>query len=222
MPTPNPLLDAIESHDLAKVAALLRAGADPNGCRGDALQWPPLKGAIEELTDGGPIEAVVLLLRHGASVHGICPGDASPLLVAVLNRQVETARLLLAAGADPNAKDNEGCSVLTGAVLTTDDDVYIPSTAADRALVQLLLDCGADIDMPGILQLTPLAWALTNLDIPMVKLLLDAGANPRAYDAWGHFMAYEELPPRDECDSQLWDEASRLLDENDVGRIGQR
>ena len=105
----NELLDAVEQRDLARLAALLAAGADPNASHPDSPAWVPLKGAVEELADGGPIEAVVLLLRHGADVDGgRIPGNATPLLVAAMNQQSEAARMLLAAGADPNVRDDEG------------------------------------------------------------------------------------------------------------------
>lgn len=103
------LFEAIEQHDLNRLRELLAAGADSNIGHPDAPAWVPLKGAIEELTENGPLEAVILLLQYGADVDGGRePGNATPLLVAVMNNQLEAVRLLLAAGADPQIRDDEG------------------------------------------------------------------------------------------------------------------
>jgi uncharacterized protein len=99
------LFDAIERHDLTALVAMLAAGADPNAEHPRQPSWVPLKTAAED----GRVEAVVLLLRHGAIVDGGChPGGATPLIVAALNNRAEVARLLLAAGANPLARDDEG------------------------------------------------------------------------------------------------------------------
>jgi hypothetical protein len=78
---------------------LLAGGADPNASHPASPAWVPLKGAIEELIEGGSIDAVILLLQYAAAVDGGRePGNATPLLVAVMNNQLEAVRLLLAAG----------------------------------------------------------------------------------------------------------------------------
>ena len=128
------LIDAIERHDITRLADLLKAGADPNFDPPSQPSWVPLKLAVSEIDDGGPIDAVVLLLRHGARVDGL--GDSSgvtPLLVAAMYGLVDAARLLLAAGADPNARDDEGDSPLRLAV-----------EKRNHPLAALLLRCGAD------------------------------------------------------------------------------
>lgn len=103
------LFESIEQHNLSRLRELLATGVDPNIGHPDAPAWVPLKAAIEELTDNGPIEAVILLLQYGADVDGGRePGNATPLLVAAMNNQLEAVRLLLAAGADPQIRDDEG------------------------------------------------------------------------------------------------------------------
>jgi ankyrin repeat protein len=115
------IFDAIESHDLGRLRFLLDRGADPNQPSPQAPAWTPLKGAVEELSEGGPIEAVVLLLRAGAEVDGgRVPHDATALIVAAINRQPEAALLLLAAGADPNARSDEGDTPLSAATRNSD------------------------------------------------------------------------------------------------------
>src|SRR5262245_5283529 len=128
------LFDAIERHDLAALAALLTAGADPNAAHPEHRSWTPLQGAVEESAEGGPIGAVILLLRHGAAVDGGgLPGDATPLIVAAQYPRIEATRILLAAGANPSARDDEG-----------DTPLGLSLRRGDLVTAELLRLCGAE------------------------------------------------------------------------------
>jgi uncharacterized protein len=103
------VFEALESHDMIRLVDVLNNGGDPNCGHPKHPSWTPLKAAVEELSEGGSIDAVVVLLNRGAEVDGgRVPGNATPLLVAAMNNQPEAARLLLSAGADPNIRDDEG------------------------------------------------------------------------------------------------------------------
>ena len=197
------LFDAIDRHDLTLLAALLQAGADPNVERPSQASWFPLKLAVSELDDGGPIGAVELLLQHGALPDGGGdPGGNTALIQAAMYGQVEAARLLLAAGADPNVRDDEGDSPLRLAV-----------EKRNYELAALLLRWGAEKtihDFGGLSGMSALGRAAWGLDIPMIKLLLGAGADPNTPDL-DRRTAKERLPPREESDPKLWDAAATLL-----------
>ena len=57
---------------------------------------------------------------------------------------------------------------------------------------------------------TPLGMAARKLSLPMIQLLLDAGADPEAGDEDGE-PARWYLPPRAESDSERWDVALAVL-----------
>ena len=136
---PYNVFEAIDQHDLPQLAAFLAAGADPNVDHPDQPSWTPLKLAVSELEDGGPIEAVVVLLRHGALADGggVLEGITA-LLGAASDGQLNAARLLLAAGADPNVRTIYGDTPLCSAI-----------GKRDHAMADLLLLCGADIYESG-------------------------------------------------------------------------
>lgn len=185
---PNSLLEAIQAHDVERLAALLATGADPNengkSRRGNDIF--PLLAAIWELEDfgeddpggpepAGPIDSVVLLLRHGAKVNGWDVNkDGDPLLTVVLMNNIDAARLLLAHGADPNVRDDVGYSPLRWCAYKG----YLE-------MAQLLLRCGATKlidDWGGDSAMTALGLAARELNVDMVKLLLAYGADPQARD----------------------------------------
>ena len=196
------LFEAIEQHDLQQLAALLTLGSDPNVIQEREPGWRPLHAAIEELEHGASIEALVLLLRHAAVVDAWdAAQDATPLLMAIFRSQLEAVRMLLANGADPNVVGGEGDSPLRWSV-----------EQEDHEMAAMLLRCGAGSTINGAggpSGMTALGRAASRLNIPMIKLLLDFGADPEALDAEGH-TARQHLPARD-MDPQMWDAAMELL-----------
>jgi ankyrin repeat protein len=205
------IFSAIEQRQLDRLASLLRAGADPNAARpaeeGQRVlrpDWHALHAAIDALDDGGSVEALLLLLRHGAQVEGWGAGAShdTPLLMALFRHRLEAARILLAAGADPNVRGCEGDSPLRWAV--EHDDI---ETAA------MLLRCGAWKSMDewgGLAGMTALGHAVSQLNVPMVWLLLSAGASVHALDS-DYRPALKRIPPRDAHNAPAWDGVAALL-----------
>jgi len=196
------LFEAIETHNLERLAAALDAGADPDARSATIPAWRALHAAIEELEDGGPIEALVLLLRAGA--HPDVPEDAdTPLLMALFRGQPEAARLLLAAGADAAAIGSEGDSALRWVV---------EHGPRHLARVLLLADAASNIHSSGPpTGASALGLAARALDTEMIELLLRHGADPRAPDG-DYQTPRDRLPPRDAVNAARWDAAARLLD----------
>lgn len=161
------LFDAIDQQDVARVAALLAQGVDPNTLLEEPPYWPPMGAAIEEIAwYDGSIEVVRLLIQHGADVNAWDgKNTGTPLHSAMLilhadmridNKdliQLELIQLLLEAGADPNAVSDTGESALRWAVEQGDLD-----------MAKLFVRFGADktIDkFGGLCGGTPLTMAET-------------------------------------------------------------
>jgi uncharacterized protein len=173
------LIDALEAHDVERLAKLLASGEDPNPPFVPGYSYTPLDAAVGELEriqegEGrGPIDAVVLLLRYGADVNRYDePPTTTPLLTAVKGNQIEAVRILLAAGADPNVRDEEGETPLR---LFTKRGAF--------EMVRLLLQCGADMYRSGGADgMNSISLAARRLNIDMVRLFLAHGADPMVPD----------------------------------------
>jgi uncharacterized protein len=198
------LFDAIEKHDLKRTRELLCAGANPNEGRTSAPWRSPLNAAIEEIDEGGAIEALVLLLRHGALVDGTeNSGNASPLLIAVYNHQLDAARILLASGADPIMTDDEGEWPLSRSVMD-----------GNLEMTTLLLMCAEPSTINksgGPTGMNLLGMAVYRLNLPIVKLLLDAGADAEVLDS-DRRTAREHMPPRNVANQEAWDAVKATLE----------
>src|SRR6266853_6997303 len=109
--------------------------------------------------------------------HWIYVGD-TPLHLAAAGYRLEIIRLLLASGADPNARANRRRS----GPLHYAADGYItgPAWDAERQVktIQLLLDAGAEINAQDQNGATPLHRAVRTRCAAVVQYLLEAGGDP--------------------------------------------
>jgi ankyrin repeat protein len=145
-------------------------GADwPDEFSGDAPAPPPDPRAtrlIDALRRGDrhAFTAAVAADPGAATLKGA--DGSTPLMYAALYRDADAVRLLLERGADPNARNDAGATALMWAV-------------EDEAATKLLLDHGADANAISDVGRTPLMHAAGRHGAaPIVKLLLEHGANP--------------------------------------------
>ena len=109
--------------------------------------------------------------------HWIYVGD-TPLHLAAAGYRVEIIRLLLASGADPNARANRRRS---GPLhYAADGFITGPVWDAERQVqtIRLLLDAGAEINGPDMNGATPLHRAIRTRCAAAVRCLLRAGSDP--------------------------------------------
>ena len=151
------------------MSALLAAILDDNRARAKEL----LKA------DSGLVTRVIeeARLYESPIFHWIYVGD-TPLHLAAAGYRVEIVKLLLAAGADPNASGNHRHS----SPLHYAADGYINGSAWDAQeqvkTIRCLLDAGADINIQDKNGATPLHRAVRTRCAAAVKCLLEAGCNP--------------------------------------------
>lgn len=191
------------------VAVLIGGGADPQATL--PAGFSPFTFAIRE----GRLEVVQVLLKAGCDVNRpmrvktrVRKGASdltSPLLLAVENGHFELAAALLAAGADPNDQ-RSGIAPLHALTWVRkpnrgDGDDGDPAPQGSGKLtslemVEALLDHGADVNLRlqrgggglGKLkykQATPLLLAAKTADVPLLKLLLQRGADPKLVNVDG-------------------------------------
>lgn len=171
----TPLMEAARQGNLEIVKALLAAGADPNTLEKNAGQ-NALMWAISDRHSAITKE----LVDHKADVNQASRYGATPLMFAAQG-DVESTRILLAAGANPNSvvPDNGQTALI------------IASTMGQLDVVKALLDKGADPNIKDANSFTALHAAVRDSDyglerssIPtsaaIVKALLAHGANPNA------------------------------------------
>ena len=118
-------------------------------------------------------------LYESKIVHWLYANDTA-LHLAAAGHRVEIARILLAAGADPNSARNHR----QGRPLHYAADGYIPSPSFDAArqvkTVRCLLDAGADLQAMDKNGATALHRAVRTRCAAAVECLLQAGADPTA------------------------------------------
>jgi len=152
----------------------------------------------------GNTDAAIALLKAGADVNQVSPGDhTSPLLMATINGHFDLAKLLLERGASPKLASDAGATPLYATINLqwAAKSLYPQPTAQLRqqttylALMEALLKAGADpnarltkhlwfmsynFDLLGVntTGATPFWRAAYGTDVAAMRLLVKYGADP--------------------------------------------
>lgn len=131
--------------------------------------------AIHEAYKKGDLEALKAALGDPPDFPN-CRGPMGVgeivLEYAIYHSPLRFIRALLELGADPNYGDHAGFPSLIAALSSARKDRY--------AVIELLLDFGADIQQRGVNGYTPLHYAAATRDLQGIELLIARGADPDA------------------------------------------
>jgi uncharacterized protein len=202
------LMMAARTGKVDAVQVLLQAGANVNEKEiwggTTALMWAVAErhpAAVKVLIDGGAdinARSNFVAAANGRGFEGRTPvvakpdqhveefasGWMTPLMFAAREGDLESARLLMAAGASVNAIAGDGKNALSLAIFNGNYEV-----------ASYLIDQRSDVNNADTQRFTPLFWAVdrrnmetapnfpwmvTTDPLPLIKKLLDAGADPNA------------------------------------------
>jgi uncharacterized protein len=203
---------AVYHDDLAMTGRLLDAGANVNAANRNGAT--PLTLAC---TNAGTA-IVDRLLKAGADP-SVAPSGAPPLLACAHRGAVPAVQMLVARGADVNAKDSwRGQTALMWAAAENHAElikVLLAGGAAvdarskgnftalmfavrqdAREAVRLLVAAGADVNLTGPNGQDVLRLAITNRHYTLAVTLVDAGARPMTRDKQGRTPLHELVTSR--------------------------
>ncbi len=144
---------------VAATLLVVAAGA----CGGESRPQASLDRELIAASRAGDAAKVRSLLDDGARVDARDEGGATALVAAAYGNHVEVARLLVAAGADVNAKDD------------TEQSAFLIATSEvgdDTRLLELTLGNGADVDAKDSYNGTGLIRAADRGHVAIVRRLL--------------------------------------------------
>jgi hypothetical protein len=112
--------------------------------------------------------------------NGPMPPAIGPCLeYAIYHSPLPFIRALLEIGADPNPAHHAGFPPLIAALACSRPRTGAPGRPDVAEIITLLLSFGADPDQRGLNDYTPLHMAVSERNLPALKILLAAGADPR-------------------------------------------
>jgi ankyrin repeat protein len=184
--TPMGLAAEVGNADM--IAVLLEAGAHADSPDPDGMT------ALQMVARTGNVKAAQLLLDAGATVDARERwGGQTALMWASARRHPEMMRLLIAKGADVNARstvrDYQRHVTAEGRPKSLDSGGLTPLLYAARenchACADVLLTSGADINLPDPDGVSPLLVAIMNANWDLANQLIAAGADVNQWDIFG-------------------------------------
>ena len=161
--------------------------------------WTPLMYAARD----GAADAVRALADAKADLNASDPDGTTALMYAIINAHFDTAAVLIERGADPNVADSTGTTALYSAVdmhtmgpMLSRPSPKLVDKLDSADIVRMLVAKGANVNArlkrpiigrhhtpTGDASLgegtTPLARAAKSNDLQLMRVLLDAGADPK-------------------------------------------
>jgi hypothetical protein len=173
------MVAAAEAGDLARVKAMLAAGADVNGKR---VYQPAAALFLAARNNHLAVVRALLAAKADVNAKEDNANNGFTALIAASERgHLEVAQALLAAGADVNA----GADAIGISSEDRGATALCLAAAHDHlAVVQALLAAKANVNAKGSYDFTPLINARNSL--PILRALLAAGADVNAADKQGH------------------------------------
>ena len=186
------LMWAAAANNAAAVTVLIEAGADRDS-RSNGGAFTPFLFAVR----GGHLDSSRALLDAGVDVNQPLSDGTSPLVLSVMNAHYELAGLLLERGANPNA-DAQGWTALHQIAWSRRHNAgfNLPGPVQtgnldSLELVRQLVTRGANVNarttkeprdgnrnMLNRVGSTAFLMAAKNDDVPMMRVLLEVGADP--------------------------------------------
>jgi len=187
------LMWAAAENNAAVVRLLVERGADVKE-RSSGGAFSPYLFAVR----GGHVSTAAALLDAGVPVDEALPDGTTALLLAAINAHYELASVLLDRGANPNA-DGQGWTALHQIAWSRRHNAgfNLPGPVATGGvdsldLVRKLVAKGANVNarqkkeprdgnrnMLNRLGSTPFLLAAKSADVPLMRVLLECGADPR-------------------------------------------
>jgi ankyrin repeat protein len=185
------LMWAAAENNAPAMRVLIEAGADVKA-RSKAGVFTPLLFAVR----AGHVEATRVLLDAGANVNEPLEDGTSPLVLALINGHYELASFLIDRGADPNA-DRQGWTALHQIAWTRRPNTGFNLPGAVHTgsvnsleVVRRLVKAGAAVNARqkrepkdgfrnqlNRIGATPFLLAAKSVDLPLMRLLLELGAD---------------------------------------------
>ena len=186
------LMWAAAENNAAAVALLIAEGADVHE-RSRSGAFTPLLFAVR----AGHVETTRTLLDAGARIDDALPDGTSALVLAVINAHYELAGFLLDRGANPDA-DAQGWTALHQIAWSRRHNAgfNLPGPVATGSLdsldlVRKLVRLGANVNarqtreprdgnrnQQNRIGATPFLLAAKSADVPLMRVLLETGADP--------------------------------------------
>jgi uncharacterized protein len=200
-PGPDPITREPGAGGGSTGEGMIRSGVPPEGQR---LAGTGKLTALLYAARDGQTEAARLLIKAGAKLELAEYNEITPLIMAVTNDHFDIARLLIEAGANVNAVDWYGRQPLWTAIESRNRDVSsvtATTNGVDREaalqVIRMLVEKGANVNarlqhfpprmgghafnmsyVPTVGE-TPFYRASLNNDLPVMRLLLAQGADPK-------------------------------------------
>ncbi|MEP6983926.1 MAG: ankyrin repeat domain-containing protein [Sphingomicrobium sp.] len=143
---------------------------------------------VEAVKKSDGDKAISILSAHPNGIVDTRDGDGNTGLIIAISRSDETwTGYLLNKGADPNLGGKGGDTPLIAA-----------SRVGFEQAAKWLIAIGVKVDAANRMGETPLIIAVQRHELPVVRMLLDAGANPDKSDAAAGYSArdYATRDPR--------------------------